>query len=59
VVHRTGDRVVDVAKGRHLAEPIDGAELVLLPGDDHLPWVGPTWRQLVDTVIDFVERVSD
>jgi DNA-binding SARP family transcriptional activator/pimeloyl-ACP methyl ester carboxylesterase len=58
VVHREGDRVVDVAKGRHLAENIEGAELLVVPGDDHLPWVGDSWQQILDAVLDFVARVS-
>ena len=35
VVHRTGDRVVSVKAGRYLAEHIDGARLIELPGDEH------------------------
>ena len=40
VLHRTGDRVVEVEQGRYLAERIPGARLVELPGDDHYPWFG-------------------
>ena len=40
VIHRTGDQAVKVGCSRHLAENIDGAKYVELPGDDHLPWVG-------------------
>lgn len=40
VLHRTGDRSIEVERGRHLAEHIPGAKYVELPGDDHLPWVG-------------------
>jgi class 3 adenylate cyclase len=40
VVHRTGDKAVKVAAGRHLGHSIRGAKYVELPGDDHLPWVG-------------------
>src|SRR5215207_10063780 len=40
VLHRTGDRVVDIAAGRHLAESIQNARFVELPGGDHLPFVG-------------------
>lgn len=58
VVHREGDRVVDVAKGRYLAAHISGAGLVVVPGDDHLPWVGSSWQFLLDAVLDFVERTS-
>ncbi|MGH2608996.1 MAG: alpha/beta fold hydrolase [Tepidiformaceae bacterium] len=38
VLHSSGDRAVDVRFGRYLAEHIDGARYVELPGIDHLPW---------------------
>jgi class 3 adenylate cyclase len=40
IVHRVGDRNVDVKNARFAAEHIRGARYVELPGDDHLPWVG-------------------
>lgn len=40
VLHRTGDRVTDIGEGRNLARCIPGAQLVELPGNDHLPWIG-------------------
>lgn len=52
VVHRIGDRVVPVSWGRYLAEHIPGATLRLLDGDDHLPWVGATWTDVIDGGID-------
>jgi len=51
VLHRTGDRAVEVGRGRHLAGSIPGARLVELPGDDHLPWLGD-----VDGITDAVEE---
>ena len=36
VIHRSGDYVVPVEAGRHLAEHIPNASLVELPGDFHL-----------------------
>ena len=51
VIHRTGDRVVDVENGRFLAEHIPGARYVELPGDDHVPMVGDA-----DTIIDETEE---
>jgi pimeloyl-ACP methyl ester carboxylesterase len=40
ILHRTGDRVCSVENGRWLAQHIDGARLVELPGEDHFPWAG-------------------
>jgi class 3 adenylate cyclase len=40
VIHRAGDRVVNVGAARWLAERIDGARLVELPGNDHVAWAG-------------------
>jgi pimeloyl-ACP methyl ester carboxylesterase len=40
VIHREGDHVNDVRSGRYMAAQIPGAKLVVLPGDDHWPWVG-------------------
>jgi class 3 adenylate cyclase len=51
VMHRTGDRMVPVAHGRYLAEHIDGARLVELPGSDHFWWTEDT-----DEILDEVEE---
>ncbi len=51
VLHRTGDRSLDVRGARYMAESIPGAKFVEFPGDDHLPWVGDQ-----DAVIDEVEE---
>jgi class 3 adenylate cyclase len=40
VVHRTGDRAVDIRHSRYIADAIPGARLLELPGIDTLPWVG-------------------
>jgi class 3 adenylate cyclase len=40
LLHRTGDRFVDVHTSRYMAERIPRARLVELPGDDHLPFFG-------------------
>jgi pimeloyl-ACP methyl ester carboxylesterase/DNA-binding CsgD family transcriptional regulator len=40
VVHREGDRAVPVRHGRELAALLPDAELVVVPGDAHLPWQG-------------------
>jgi serine/threonine protein kinase/pimeloyl-ACP methyl ester carboxylesterase len=46
VLHRSGDRFMPVGGGRHLAASIPGASMVVLPGDDHLPFVGDVERWL-------------
>jgi pimeloyl-ACP methyl ester carboxylesterase len=51
VLHRVGDRDVDVGNGRYLAEHIPGARYVELPGADHMPFVGDT-----DAILDEVEE---
>ncbi|HVW81612.1 MAG TPA: alpha/beta fold hydrolase [Mycobacteriales bacterium] len=51
VVHRADELIVDIAHGRYLADHIPGAELVELPGIDHVPWVGDA-----DAVIAAAER---
>ena len=40
VIHRTGDRCLQVEEGRYVASRIPGARFVELPGEDHLPFVG-------------------
>lgn len=50
VVHRRGDRVVNVRNGRWLAEHIQGARYVELPGIDH----GPLFN--ADGILDEVEE---
>ena len=40
LLHRTGDRAVDVRASRWAATRIPGVRLVELPGDDSLPFVG-------------------
>jgi pimeloyl-ACP methyl ester carboxylesterase/class 3 adenylate cyclase len=38
VLHRKGDRLVNVRSGRYVAENIPGARFVEIPGCDHTPW---------------------
>lgn len=40
VLHRIGERVIDIENARYMASRIPGAKLVELPGIDHMPWVG-------------------
>jgi class 3 adenylate cyclase len=56
VLHRTGDRISNLAQGRAVAEAIDGAMFVELPGDDHIPFLGNS-DVLVDEVEEFLTGV--
>ncbi|MCW2540931.1 MAG: transcriptional regulator, LuxR family [Frankiales bacterium] len=40
VIHRVDDRAVPVAEGERLASGIGGAQLTVLPGRTHIPFVG-------------------
>jgi class 3 adenylate cyclase len=40
VLHRTDDRFIKIEHGRYLAQHIQGARYVELPGEDHAPWAG-------------------
>jgi class 3 adenylate cyclase len=51
VLHRKGDRVVNIGAGRYLAEHIVGAKLVELEGRDHAGWAGD-----VDSIIGEIEE---
>jgi class 3 adenylate cyclase len=53
VLHRERDRVIHLGAGRYLAEHIPGAKFVVLPGDDHLFFVGDT-DALVDEIEEFL-----
>ena len=50
VIHRKGDRVVLERQARYVADQIEDARLALLPGEDHIPFVGD-----VDALVDEVE----
>ena len=54
VVHASGDPVVEVAYGRHLAKHIDGARYVELPLVMHTSWRAEDYETLLDTVLEFV-----
>jgi pimeloyl-ACP methyl ester carboxylesterase len=51
VLHRKGDRDVDVAEGRYLASRIPGAKFVELAGDDHVISAGD-----IEAVADEIEE---
>jgi class 3 adenylate cyclase len=54
VMNVIGDRAIPPAFGRYLAEHIPGARYVQFPGEDHLCWVMPSWRELMDVWVEFV-----
>jgi pimeloyl-ACP methyl ester carboxylesterase len=56
VIHRTGDRSVNVEEGRWMAGQIPGARFVELPGEDHMPWVGDQ-DAILDEVQEFLTGV--
>ena len=51
IVHRRGDRLVDVANGRYLADQISGSRYVELDGDDHMYFAGD-----VDAILGELEE---
>jgi class 3 adenylate cyclase/pimeloyl-ACP methyl ester carboxylesterase len=54
VMNVTGDRLIHPACGRYLADKIPGARFVEFPGEDHLCWIMPSWRRLMDCWLEFV-----
>jgi pimeloyl-ACP methyl ester carboxylesterase/DNA-binding CsgD family transcriptional regulator len=52
VLHRQED-VVPVADARRVADQIPGATLRILPGRDHLPWVGD-WEPVAAEILAFM-----
>jgi class 3 adenylate cyclase len=51
VMHRTGDRDINVEEGRYIASRISGARFVELPGADHF-----MWTEDADRVLDEIEE---
>ena len=51
VIAKPDDRDFEIGQVRDMASRIAGAELVELPGSEHLPWVGDP-----DAIVDEVER---
>jgi class 3 adenylate cyclase len=56
VLHRVGDRTVPIEAGRYLAQHIEGARFVELPGDDHLQlaYEPHVLERLIDEIGEFV-----
>jgi pimeloyl-ACP methyl ester carboxylesterase len=53
ILHRVGERVIDIENARYMARHIPGAKLVELPGIDHMPWAADT-EALVQEVEEFL-----
>src|SRR5260370_15413765 len=51
ILHRSGDRRIDVGGSRYMAQAVANAKFVELPGDDHLVWDGDS-----DTIVEEVEH---
>ncbi len=60
ILHRVGDQNVSVEGGRELAAEIPGAELVELPGNEHVTTFGDAAYEIADMIGEFVtgENVS-
>jgi pimeloyl-ACP methyl ester carboxylesterase len=50
ILHRQGEKVIEIQHARYLARHIPGAKLVELPGVDHIPWVADS-----SSILDQVE----
>ena len=53
VLHRVGDRPINIEQGRYLADHIPGAKFVELSGDHHLWWVGDS-EAIVNEIQEFL-----
>lgn len=53
VLHRVGDRPINIEQGRYLAQHIPSAKFVELSGDDHLWWVGDS-EAIVNEIQEFL-----
>ena len=54
VIHRTGDKTVNVEGGRDMAAHIPGARLVELPGSDHIFYVGESAEKISEAIEEFL-----
>jgi class 3 adenylate cyclase len=48
LLHREGDRLINVENSRYMATRIPGAKYIALKGDDHLPWFGDSETVLAE-----------
>jgi class 3 adenylate cyclase/alpha-beta hydrolase superfamily lysophospholipase len=56
ILHRAGDRIVDVGHSRFMAQQIRGAKYVELPGNDNFPGSGDT-EAMLDEVEEFLTGI--
>ena len=54
ITHTVGNRVIPVASGRLLAKQIPDSTLIEIPEADHVVWMAPYWREVVDAHISFI-----
>jgi pimeloyl-ACP methyl ester carboxylesterase/DNA-binding CsgD family transcriptional regulator len=57
VLHRAGDHFVPLCNGEHLASAIPDARLIVVDGDDHLPYVGDV-ASIVEAIESFLVGTS-
>jgi class 3 adenylate cyclase len=53
VLHRPGDKFIDIRHSRYIAEHVRGAKLLELPGEHTLPF-GPGQDELIDDLEEFL-----
>jgi class 3 adenylate cyclase/pimeloyl-ACP methyl ester carboxylesterase len=56
VIHRIGDRAINIEEGRYLASHIEGGRIVEFPGDDHIWWVGDS-AAIISEIEEFLTGV--
>ncbi len=54
ILHRVGDRLVEIGHGRYLASRINGARLRELAGDDHIFYVGDRGEAVINEIEEFL-----
>jgi pimeloyl-ACP methyl ester carboxylesterase len=59
VLHKRGDRLVNVRSGRYLAEHIPGARLVEVPGIDHNDWFDGAYIEEIEEFLTGTRHVAD
>lgn len=56
ILHRTGDKDVNIEEGKYLADKIPNAKFVELQGNDHLFWVGDT-HSVIAEIEEFITGI--